>query len=46
MVPASGGHVAEEKSVNIARRERKKERKKGKTALTIKIVCEYKLCYN
>ena len=41
MVPASGGRLAEEKSANIARRERKKERKKErKTALTIKIVCE------
>jgi hypothetical protein len=35
MVPASGGHLAEEKSANIPRRERKK-----KTALTIKIICE------
>jgi hypothetical protein len=26
MVPASGGHLAEEKFANIARRERKKEK--------------------
>jgi hypothetical protein len=33
MVPASGGHLGEEKSANIERRERKKERKKEKDGL-------------